>query len=242
MDPSSDFWYKSHDSIPDFELIPSTLLPGKATLGCSYTGFVVDPSKFLTWIKSQLDKLNVKFIRKTLNDLEEAKALTGARVVINASGLGARELAQDEDVQPIRGQTVLVSVPDSQLDLLKNATMYQGSQYTYIIPRPASQSVVLGGIKQPGSTVAAPDFEFRKDILQRVNALSDGAFKWLEDTIGDPDSPLIKDNVGFRPGRSLGLRVEKDGEHVVHAYGVAGLGYLYSFGIADKVRNLLLRN
>ena len=56
------------------------------------------------------------------------------------------------------------------------------------------------------------------------------------------DYEVVGHNVGIRPSREGGLRVEKEimnGEKVVHAYGVAGGGYVFSFGIARAARDLV---
>ncbi|KAK2784737.1 hypothetical protein FQN53_008293 [Emmonsiellopsis sp. PD_33] len=53
---------------------------------------------------------------------------------------------------------------------------------------------------------------------------------------------IIRDNVGFRPARVSGPRVEKevlDGQKIVHAYGTSGGGYVFSFGLAKAVAELV---
>jgi hypothetical protein len=58
--------------------------------------------------------------------------------------------------------------------------------------------------------------------------------------IGDIDleKDVEKDIVAFRPGRKGGYRLEAEGS-IVHAYGFAGLGYIFSYGVALKVRELV---
>lgn len=56
------------------------------------------------------------------------------------------------------------------------------------------------------------------------------------------DYEIVGHNVGIRPARKTGLRVEKEvleGQKVVHAYGVAGGGYVFSFGVARAARDLV---
>lgn len=58
----------------------------------------------------------------------------------------------------------------------------------------------------------------------------------------EADFEIIKYNVGIRPARDTGVRVEKevvDGEKIVHAYGTGGGGYVFSFGIAREVSKLV---
>lgn len=47
-----------------------------------------------------------------------------------------------------------------------------------------------------------------------------------------------KDIVAFRPGRKGGYRLEVEG-NTDHAYGFAGLGYIFSYGVALRVRELV---
>jgi hypothetical protein len=62
--------------------------------------------------------------------------------------------------------------------------------------------------------------------------MTNGKFDWVNlERHGE-------DIVGFRPAREGGLRVEREGD-VVHAYGVGGLGYLYAFGVAERVKELV---
>lgn len=44
--------------------------------------------------------------------------------------------------------------------------------------------------------------------------------------------------MAFRPGRNGGYRLEVEGD-TVHAYGFGGLGYIFSYGAAMKVRELV---
>lgn len=55
----------------------------------------------------------------------------------------------------------------------------------------------------------------------------------------------MRDIVGIRPQRKTRNRVEKEvvrSQHVVHAYGPQGGGYIFSFGLANEVINLVERS
>ncbi|KAK5080352.1 hypothetical protein LTR70_007836 [Exophiala xenobiotica] len=148
-------------------------------------------------------------------------------IIINASGVGARELACDQKVYPVRGQTMFVK---SSYDKVK---MFQGSHYTYVIPRTHSGGVIFGGVSQPHSTNSEVETGLRPDILRRINSLTGNAFNWV-----DPERDVVQDIVGHRQYREGGIRVAREG-NIVHAYGAGGLGYLYAFGMAEKVCNLI---
>lgn len=218
-------WYKH--LFADLVRIPPSELPSGVTLGFHYTGVVVDPNAFLPWIVDKLRERGVTFIQRELASLEQLATVTRADILVNASGLGARELASDDNVLGIRGQTMFIPCSFNRV------VIRQGSEYTYVIPRTPSGGVILGGVSQPDNTSRQVDPTLRGDILGRVNRMTGGAFGWV-----NLDRDVGMDIVGFRPARKHGIRAEREGR-VIHAYGVGGLGYMYSFGLARKVRELV---
>jgi len=218
----SEIWYK--DLMPDYRVIPASELPPRTTFGIKYTSLAMNPSMLLPWLKEKLIAKGCHFVRAEVSSIEQARDLTKAKLIVNASGVGARKFAQDENVRPVRGQTMFVKTDFSEL------VMKEGTEYTYVIPRAGSGVVIMGGIKS-NRLDAEVDVELKNDILMRVNRITNGAFEGL-------DTSTVTDLVGFRPGRKGGLRVEREGD-VVHAYGVEGAGYIYSFGVAERVRDLI---
>lgn len=56
------------------------------------------------------------------------------------------------------------------------------------------------------------------------------------------DYEFVRDIVGIRPQRVGGVRLEKqvrDGRTIIHAYGVGGGGYVFSFGLARRVADMV---
>ncbi|KAJ5679324.1 hypothetical protein N7462_007568 [Penicillium macrosclerotiorum] len=222
----STIWYKQ--LVPHYRRLPAKDLPPGAEIGFSYQTMTVNPAVFLPWIKNELVARGVRFIRKEVKTIEEARQVTGCKIIVHASGLGALHLANDKDVMAIRGQTMFV---ESDYDEIM---MLQGSEYTYIIPRMHTGGVIMGGVSQEGNLDRRVDEKLRPDILQRVTRLSQGSVGTMDLT---KDS--TKDIVGFRPARKGGYRIEADGD-VVHSYGFGGLGYTYSYGAAMRVRDLVI--
>jgi len=216
-----DIWYK--DLVPEYRIIDKKSLPEGCTFGVKYVSLSMNPTHLLPYLKEKLEKMGVNFIRAEVKSFDEARRLTGTKLVVNASGVGAKTFG-DSSVKPIRGQTMFVKTKFNKL------VMKEGSEYTYVIPRANSGGVIMGGIKSDRLD-ADVDVDLKRDILTRVNRITNGAFK-------DLDLNSVTDIVGFRPGRDGGLRVEKEGA-VVHAYGVAGAGYIYSLGIAKRVGELI---
>ncbi|EKD12188.1 FAD dependent oxidoreductase [Drepanopeziza brunnea f. sp. 'multigermtubi' MB_m1] len=203
----ADLWYR--DLMPDWRVLPASEIPSGLKTGVAYTAVAMNPQLLLPWLQETLVSRGVIFIRAEVTSFDEARSITKSEIIVNASGLGAGILARDNAVRPIRGQTMFVKTDFGRL------VMMEGSEYTYIIPRPGSGGAIIGGVKSPRLD-SEVDVSLKSDILRRVNRVSDGAFE-------DIDLDTVTDVVGFRPGRDGGLRIEREGD-VIHAYGAAGAG------------------
>jgi D-amino-acid oxidase len=149
-----------------------------------------------------------------------------SEIVINCTGLGAKELAHDSTLYPIRGQLVKIAkksgIPYVSADSMEGAA---SEEATYIFPR--RNDIVLGG------TAVAGDFSLEWD-----EALGDRLIarcKKLVPALGEVE--ILEKVVGLRPGRET-IRLEYDGA-VIHNYGHGGAGYTVSWGCANAVRELV---
>lgn len=146
-----------------------------------------------------------------------ADALAAAPLVVNATGLAARELAGDEAVHPARGQIVLVANPG-----LTESVRAPGA---YVHPR--SADVVLGGTFQRGNWDLTPDPGTREQILARTAELVPAL----------AGAEVLGERVGLRPCRWGGARVQREGQ-IIHAYGHGGAGMTLSWGCAAEITRL----
>lgn len=100
-------------------------------------------------LREKIISLGGQFVRKRVESLEELYTLfPESRIFINASGIGSKTLrdVQDDKCFAERGQNVFYRTNNCHTLYFRN-----GKQYTYIIPRPLSQGVILGGVKQRGN-------------------------------------------------------------------------------------------
>lgn len=129
-----------------FRVLEPGEYPSNFHTGWAYDCLVVDPTLHLPWIGKKITELGGKFVRHKVSSLGELYAMfPESNIFINASGWGSKLLTdvRDQKCYPNRGQNVFFKTPN-------NNTMYfrNGKEYTYIIPRPMSHGVVLGGVNQ----------------------------------------------------------------------------------------------
>ena len=142
---------------------------------------------------------------------------------------------------PVRGQTLLVRMTPAPAH--PRVTLYDSSPVTYVVPRretefsegPSDATYFVGGTLDRGNWESAPSAEVSAGILERVKEVVRG---WASEEV---EIEVLREQVGLRPGREGGPRVE--GEEVdvgggkvkvVHQYGHAGAGFQNSIGSSRK--------
>jgi D-amino-acid oxidase len=145
-------------------------------------------------------------------------------LVINCAGIGARELVQDIDLEPHRGQVAIVP----RLERLSCAIVCDDAPLMYAIPR--RNDCVFGGTNDLSSALAADAATTDRIIAECSRVLN----------IEKPN--VLAKRVGLRPFRKSGVRLERDqlrdGRTVVHNYGHGGSGFTLSWGCAREVFEL----
>ncbi|KAJ5514605.1 hypothetical protein N7463_004157 [Penicillium fimorum] len=244
---ADDFWYS--DYVPNFRFLPKDQLPKGAKVGITYTTVVLNPNIFLPWLKQNLESTGVKFKRMNLSSLADARHI-GHDILVNATGSGPKYLddLKDDNMELLKGQIMII-----KSDYKKSFMRDDGKDYTYVIPR-LDGTVVLGGIRDPDVLDTTVKIEVDKDvsyvtpihlianantvqIVRRVSQSLPGDF-----SADLSDYEIEGHSVGIRPYRSSGMRIEKevkDGQNIVHAYGITGGGYIFGFGVAREAAKLI---
>jgi len=142
-------------------------------------------------------------------------------LVINCAGIGARELVQDADLEPHRGQVAIVP----KIEGLSCAIVCDDAPLMYAIPR--TNDCVFGGTNDLSDNLAA-DPETTSRIVAECSRV-----------LNIEPLPPIAERVGLRPFRRSGVRLERDrlgdGRTVIHNYGHGGSGFTLSWGCAREV-------
>jgi len=146
-------------------------------------------------------------------------------VIVNCTGIGARTLVSDSDLEPHRGQ--IVCVPKLNL---ASAIVSDDAPLMYAIPR--RSDCVFGGTNDISDDRAVDDDATARIIDECSNVLS----------IEKPHPICVK--VGLRPFRRTGVRLESarltDERPVIHNYGHGGSGFTLSWGCAEEVFRLAI--
>ncbi|PYJ45653.1 MAG: hypothetical protein DME80_01760 [Verrucomicrobia bacterium] len=146
-------------------------------------------------------------------------------LVINCAGIGARELVRDTDLEPHRGQVVIVP----RVEDLSCAIVCDDAPLMYAIPR--TNDCVFGGTNDLRSDLAADPATTNRIIAECSRVLN----------IERPN--VLAARVGLRPFRKSGVRLERDrlsdDRTVIHNYGHGGSGFTLSWGCAREVASLV---
>lgn len=240
------------EGIDDFQLldpskIESHVFPKPIDFACRYRTWVLNPPLYLSFLVRQLYmNYRTRFEITRFNTLKNVfLAYPDAEFIVNATGQGLQMNGEyDPKSYPIRGQTLLVRPPNKQHPYKYKTITHQSAdgQWTFVIPRPLDGGVVIGGTKQKYAISDKPDPEDTKEITTRAKILFPELFSTNSSNGKEPELDIIKINVGFRPGRETGSRVEieytdddKRGRFAIHAYGAGGMGFEVSYGVAENV-------
>jgi D-amino-acid oxidase len=222
-----------HDAEPPPpELFPGVELRPRAEpldgFAGAYEGEVplVDMERHLGYLEQRLLRAGAMVELRRIASFEEAAAT--APVVVNCSGLGARELVPDGGVEAVRGQHVVVDNPGLDEFFVEDA---RDSEWACWFAH--GDRVVLGGVAQPDRFDLEPDLDVARGILDRCAAI-EPRFRGAR---------VREHLVGLRPFRAS-VRVEEEtdaGFRCIHNYGHGGTGVGLSWGCAREVEAIYFR-
>jgi D-amino-acid oxidase len=202
---------------------PAELPPGY-TSGWRLTAPIVSMPVYLGYLRARLSRAGAALRDAEFGSLGEAAALTGARLIVNCSGIGAARLVPDPEVTPVRGQVVVAENPG--LSEFFIGVGEQADDVSYYFPH--GDVVVLGGTEEAGNWSLEPDQATAERILRDCAAVEPRLH----------GATVTGHRVGLRPVRpSVRLEAESldGGRRLLHNYGHGGAGVTLSWGCALEV-------
>lgn len=182
---------------------------------------LAEPLLYLPYLFNRFIENKGLFIEQKISSLKEASTLD--TLIINCTGLGAKELCNDDDLQPMRGQILRckkMGIP-SYADATKKGAL------SYVINR--SEDCVIGGT----------DYENDWNTTIEKNDTNIITNRLLEGGLTQKNPEILEEIVGLRPKRSA-VRYEFDNKfsNIFHNYGHGGAGFTVAWGCAIELAEI----
>lgn len=183
---------------------------------------LAEPPKYLPSLFERFISNGGIFEQIELQSLNELAAL--GHMVVNCTGLGAKELCSDSELRAMRGQILRTK----KIDAPSCVNSTQAGALTYVIQR--SGDCIIGGTDYLDDWNLEVDPKDTELILKRL----------LDTGLTAYPPEIIETLVGLRPRRSQ-VRFEFDSVfgNVFHNYGHGGAGFTVAWGCALELAELL---
>lgn len=212
----------------------------------------MDIPTYIPWLRSRfVDELGGRIeTRRVVSFVDLIKE--GWRIIVNCTGLGARELCHDSAMFPMRGQVLRVANTIGLSECLAEAGRGATGAYLFAFP----EAIVAGGTYEKGIAEAVFEQDEGERIMSRCQALLLNAGYSPAQADGLAKAPRLKAWAGIRPCRRVDLpggvvggvddeavRLEvewmNEGRAIVHNYGHGRSGITLSWGCAEEVVRLV---
>jgi len=221
--PVEEPWWR--EAVPSYRRITPAELPEGYQDGYVFEAPVAEMTIYLPYLQRRFEALGGSIELRAVRSFDEAFAMCDR--VVDCAGLGARELAGDATMTPIRGQVVRVAQVGLERFILDD---YGPNGLSYIVPR--INDCILGGTADEGAEDLIVDSATAEAILARCIALEPRL----------RDAAIVAHDYKLRPGRPT-VRLEAEhpatGRLLVHNYGHGGAGVTLSWGCADEVVRMI---
>jgi glycine/D-amino acid oxidase-like deaminating enzyme len=147
---------------------PSTVLgPGEHPFPTAYAtvrpSLRIEPSIYLDALVRDVREAGARIVIRAFEQPRDLAVLTEP-VVVNCTGLGARDLFGDAELTPLKGQ-LTVLMPQAEIDY---STFGSASQDAggFVHMQPRGDGIALGGTSVEGDWSLEPDEEARRRIVE----------------------------------------------------------------------------
>ncbi len=219
--------------LPGLRLCEPSELPGGFAYGWHYTAPVATMPVYLDYLRARFERAGGALQTAAVASLTELAGV--APVVVNCSGVGARDLVPDPAVMAVRGQVVIAANPGIEEFYINRDEEPPWIVYMF----PHGDTVLLGGTNEEGVWDEDPKPSIAERIVAQCAAI-------------DPrlsGAAILGHRVGLRPYRPE-VRLESEPlsaspssppQGVLwHNYGHGGAGVSLSWGCAAEIAAAIL--
>jgi D-amino-acid oxidase len=209
------------DLLPGLRMCEESELPGGFTSGWHYTAPLATMPVYLDYLRARFERAGGTIEVMAVASLAGLAGV--APVVVNCSGVHARDLVPDPAVVPVRGQVVIAANPGIEEFFINRDE--EPPWITYMFPH--GDTVLLGGTNEEGAWDEEPKSSIAERILAQCTAI-DPRLRGVT---------ILGHRVGLRPYRPE-VRLESeplDGGVLWHNYGHGGAGISLSWGCAAAI-------
>lgn len=195
-------------------------LPHGYLCGWRYRVPIVDMPVYLAWLETRVVEEGGDIVRRKVEKLADVS--DKFEYVVNCAGMGARELCNDHELVPVKGQLVVVTNPGVTTFFAERGDL---KDLFYWMPQ--GDKVVIGGTAYEQFLNHEPDPHQRGRMLGKAMKI-DQRFA---------SAKVLAERVGLRPYRKT-VRFGFDDlapMRVFHNYGHGGSGVSLSWGCAQEV-------
>jgi D-amino-acid oxidase len=212
--------------VPGLRLCEPSELPEGFAAGWHYTAPAATMPVYLGYLRARFEKAGGTLELSRVGSLADVAG--EAPVVVNCSGVAARDLVPDPAVVPVRGQVVIAANPGIEEFFINRDE--QPPWIVYMFPH--GEEILLGGTNDEGNW----DLEPKSDIAERIVAGCAAIDPRLRGVT------ILGHRVGLRPTRpEVRLESEPFGGGVLwHNYGHGGAGISLSWGCAAEIAAAVL--
>jgi D-amino-acid oxidase len=215
------------DAVGDYEEFAVVDKPGYRA-GFRFSTWIVDMTCYMPYLKGVWKDTGGRVAYKPLESFDQIPAQYS--LIINCTGLGARQLAPDNALIAARGRVVRIRKFENQ----PKGILLDGGDEIFGMVVPRINDIVLGGTYEENQEDIGNDEVAVNAIIARCSRL-------CPELAGRKDEVLGSD-CGLRPVRpTVRLEMEKisNNRTIIHNYGHGGAGVTLSWGCAQNVAALV---
>jgi len=165
-EPLEEWWEQTlvRDLYPEWRELEPRDHPFPARYARRFTTMLIEPPIYLNAMLRDVRLAGGRVVVRELQSREQVRELPEP-VVVNCTGLGAKALFGDEELEPVKGQLTFL-LPQPEVDYM---VITEG---LYMFPR--RDGILLGGTFQHGIWSLDVDEEARRRIMSGHRALFEG--------------------------------------------------------------------